>query len=162
MYVRCEKSHLFFISLIIGNNRIQIILLWRTTMFRKLQNLMENHAETSEQHVDERLRTHYFKANKPEVMKVIKQILDEDMNFHELGFSEERGEVTFEVRQPKSAFVVISVVTVKANRTAVDLNVSTESALPFNFGNNQRLIVNIYEILKEKLTFVGTSMAEKL
>ncbi|MDM5315609.1 cytosolic protein [Fictibacillus sp. b24] len=131
-------------------------------MFRKLQNLMESHAETSEQHVDERLKTHYFKANKHEVMRVIKQILDEDTNFQELGFSEERGEVTFEVRQPKNAFVVVSVVTVKPNRTAVDLNVSTESALPFNFGNNQRLITSIYEMLKQKLTFIGTSMAEKL
>ncbi|MCM3730986.1 cytosolic protein [Fictibacillus nanhaiensis] len=131
-------------------------------MFRKLQNLMENHAETSEQHLDERLRTHYFKVNKAEVMKAIKQILDEDTNFRELGFSEERGEATFEVRQPKNAFIVITAVTVRPNHTAVDLNVSTESALPFNFGNNQRLISSIYEILKQRLPFIGTSMAEKL
>jgi hypothetical protein len=131
-------------------------------MFRKLQNLMENHAETSEQHLDERLRTHYFKVNKADVMKVIKQILDEDTNFRELGFSEERGEATFEVRQPKNAFIVITAVTVRPNHTAVDLNVSTESALPFNFGNNQRLISSIYEILKQRLPFIGTSMAEKL
>jgi hypothetical protein len=131
-------------------------------MFRKLQNLMENHTETSEQHLDERLRTHYFKVNKAEVMKVIKQILDEDTNFRELGFSEERGEATFEVRQPKNAFIVITAVTVRPNHTAVDLNVSTESALPFNFGNNQRLISSIYEILKQRLPFIGTSMAEKL
>ncbi|ANX13165.1 hypothetical protein ABE41_014245 [Fictibacillus arsenicus] len=135
---------------------------WRFVMFRKFQNLMENHAETSELHVDERLRTHYFKANKAEVMNVIKQILDEDTNFTELGFSEERGEATFEVRQPKNAFVVVSVVTVRHNHTAVDLNVSTESALPFNFGNNQRLITSIYEILKQRLPFLGTSMAENL
>lgn len=131
-------------------------------MFRKLQNLMENHAETSEQHLDERLRTHYFKANKAEVMKVIKQILDEDTNFRELGFSEERGEATLEVRQPKTAFIVITAVTVRPNHTAVDLNVSTETALPFNFGNNQRLISSIYETLKQRLPFIGTSMAEKL
>lgn len=123
---------------------------------------MENHAETSEQHLDERLRTHYFKVNKAEVMKAIKQILDEDTNFRELGFSEERGEATFEVRQPKNAFIVITAVTVRPNHTAVDLNVSTESALPFNFGNNQRLISSIYEILKQRLPFIGTSMAEKL
>jgi hypothetical protein len=123
---------------------------------------MENHAETSEQHLDERLRTHYFKANKAEVMKVIKQILDEDTNFRELGFSEERGEATFEVRQPKTAFIVITAVTVRPNHTAVDLNVSTETALPFNFGNNQRLISSIYETLKQRLPFIGTSMAEKL
>lgn len=131
-------------------------------MFRKLQNLMENHAETSEQHVDERLKTHYFKANKNEVLRVLKHILDEDTNFRELGISEERGEVTFEVRQPKNAFVVVTVITVKGNKTAVDMNVSTESALPFNFGNNQRLITSIYEDLKRRLPFIGTSMAEKL
>jgi acetyl-CoA carboxylase carboxyltransferase component len=131
-------------------------------MFRKLQNLMENHAETSEQHVDERLKTHYFKANKNEVLRVLKHILDEDTNFRELGFSEERGEVTFEVRQPKTAFVVVTVITVKANKTAVDMTVSTESSLPFNFGNNHRLITSIYEDLKRRLPFIGTSMAEKL
>jgi hypothetical protein len=131
-------------------------------MFRKLQNLMENHAETSEQHVDERLRTHYFKVNKSEVMNVLKQILDEDTNFTELGLSVERGEVTFEVRQPKNAFVVVSVVTVRPNHTAVDLNVSTESVLPFNFGYNQRLVTSIYENLKQRLPLIGTSMAEKL
>ncbi|MBY6035226.1 cytosolic protein [Fictibacillus nanhaiensis] len=131
-------------------------------MFRKLQNLMENHAETSELHVDERLRTHYFKVNKAEVLNVIKNILDEDTNFRELGFSEERGEVTFEVRQPKNAFVVMSVVTVKAYNTAVDINVTTESALPFNFGNNQRLISSLYEDLKQRLPYLGTSLAEKL
>ncbi|GGB48538.1 cytosolic protein [Fictibacillus barbaricus] len=128
-------------------------------MFRKLKNLMENHAETSEHHVDERLRTHYFKANRAEVMKVIRQMLDENDHFKGLGFSEERGEVTFEVKQ---TFVVISVVTVRVNRTAVDLNVSTESVLPLHFGSNQKLIVSIYDNLKRRLTFLGTSLAEKL
>jgi hypothetical protein len=128
-------------------------------MFRKLKNLLENYAETSEHHVDERLRTHYFKANRAEVMKMIREMLDENDHFKELGFSEERGEVTFEVKQ---TFVVISVVTVRANRTAVDLNVSTESVLPLQFGSNQKLIVSIYDNLKRRLTFLGTSLAEKL
>jgi hypothetical protein len=123
---------------------------------------MENHAETSETHVDESLRTHYFKSNKTEVLRAIKTILDEDTNFQELGFSKERGEVTFEAVKPKQTFVVISVITVQANRTAVDLTVSSENTLSFHFGNNKRLIVNIYEDLKKRLPFAGTSMAEKL
>ncbi|MCM3717901.1 cytosolic protein [Fictibacillus phosphorivorans] len=131
-------------------------------MFRKLQNLLGNHAETSERHVDERLQTHYFKASKTKVMNELKQILEEETNFKELAFSEERGEVTFEVKKPKNAFVVVSIVTVRHNHTAVDLNVSTESALPLNFGYNQRLVTSIYERLKQRLPFLGTAMAENL
>jgi hypothetical protein len=131
-------------------------------MFRKIQNLMESHAETSEQHIDDRLKTHYYKANKKVVMNALKEMLDEDTNYRELGFSDERGEVTFEIRQPKYSFVVVSVVSLAGNNTAVDITVSTESVLPFQFGNNQRVIMNIYEDLKQRLPFIGVSMAESL
>ncbi|WNB93180.1 cytosolic protein [Bacillus sp. NEB1478] len=131
-------------------------------MFKKLQNLMDSHAETSETHVDESLRTHYFKTNKTAVLREIKKILENDSNFRELGYSEDRGEVTFEAMEPKNAFVVISVITVRANRTAVDITASTETSFPFNFGKNKRLIIKIYNELKNQLPFAGTSMAEKL
>jgi hypothetical protein len=128
-------------------------------MFKKLQNLMDSHAETSETHVDESLRTHYFKANKKEVLREIKKIIENDSNFRELGFSEDRGEVTFEAQEPKNAFVVMSVITVQPYRTAVDITASTESA--FSFGKNKRLIIKIYNDLKNQLPLSGTSMAEK-
>ena len=131
-------------------------------MFRKLQNLLQNHAETSELHVDESLKTHYFKTNKTEVLKALQSIIEKEESFREIECSYERGEVTFEVSHPKHAFAVISVITVQAYKTAVDLTVSSESVLPVNFGHNKRIIRKVYEELKNILPFLGTSLAEKL
>ncbi|MGC4376135.1 cytosolic protein [Fictibacillus sp. Mic-4] len=130
-------------------------------MLKKMRTFLTNSAETRENHNDPEFQTHYFKARQADVMKAISGIIQKKPSCRLLGISEERGEIAFEMTKPRKSFVVITVITVKPFRVAVDLNVSTETSLPFDFGNSKKIISNFYRELKEELEFIGTSLAEK-
>ncbi|MFC0187914.1 hypothetical protein ACFFJY_06405 [Fictibacillus aquaticus] len=129
-------------------------------MFSKLQSLMNSQAETSEDHSNPLLRTHYFKGSKEAIIAYLAEIVKEDKNYRALGDSAERGEITFDILYPKKAFAVITAVTFQGRHTAVDINVTAESALPFQYAHCERMAVTIYQLLKEKFELIGTGLAE--
>ena len=63
---------------------------------------------------------------------------------------------------PKKALIVVTVVTVRAYKTAVDFSVSTETPLPVDFGFSKKVIETIYSDLKKKLTLIGTGISEQI
>ncbi|SDM89149.1 hypothetical protein SAMN04488137_2444 [Fictibacillus solisalsi] len=129
-------------------------------MLRRLQNVLKNNSETSENHYDPLLRTPYFKANRTSVMDALEDLVRQKQNYKLLGSSRERGEFSFQVTSPRKAFVVVTATTLRPYRTAIDFNVSTESALPVDFGYSKKVIANVTEELKGKLEYIGTSLME--
>jgi len=65
--------------------------------------------------------------------------------------SEERGEISAEVKKTRKAFVVATVVSIRPFDTAVDFNVSTETFLPTDFGYSRGLVSTLYSELDGKL-----------
>ncbi|KGX83568.1 hypothetical protein [Pontibacillus marinus] len=123
---------------------------------------LTNHAETSEQHWNNELQTHYFKTTKDKAFRAIEKMYENASKYDIIAKSEEHGEVSVGVKGSRKAFMVISVIMVKPYRTAIDFSVTTETPLPFDFGYSHKLIQTQYESLKKELPFLETSMAEKM
>jgi hypothetical protein len=121
---------------------------------------MNSQAETSEDHSNPKLRTHYFKGSKEEIISYLAQIAEEDKNYRALGESVERGEITFDILYPKKAFAAITAVTFQGRHTAVDINITAESALPFQYAYCERAAISIYRMLEDKFELIGTGLAE--
>ncbi|MFG6116485.1 cytosolic protein [Halobacillus sp. MO56] len=120
-----------------------------------------SHSETREHHQDEALQTHYFKTTKDKALQAVKEIFDSEA-FTILSTSEEHGEISVNYKGKKKAFIVASIVMVKPFRTAVDFSVTTESGGPVDFGFSRNLIIQLNEKLKKRLTYIESSMANKL
>ncbi|MFC7371351.1 hypothetical protein ACFQPF_06665 [Fictibacillus iocasae] len=129
-------------------------------MFRKLQSLMNSQAETDENHANVDLRTHYFKATKEEIIAYMAGVIEEDKNYMALGESAERGEITFDILHPKKAFAVLTAITFQGRHTAVDINITSESGMPFQNAYCERMIMTLYDVLKRKFPLIGTGLAE--
>lgn len=127
-----------------------------------IQKHLTNHAETSEQHWNQALRTHYFKTTKAQAFRVIEELYTNASKYEIISKSEEHGEVSIGVKGGRKAFMVISIIMVKPYRTAIDFSVTSESPLPFDFGYSDKLIDNQYEALKKELPFLDTSLAENM
>ncbi|MBU9714175.1 DUF1499 domain-containing protein [Evansella tamaricis] len=127
-----------------------------------IQKIFGKQMETKEDHVDEKLRTHYYKSTKDKVMKEIESMLNQKQGYTVKSISEDHGEIIVNINKGKRAFMVITVIMVKPFRTAVDISVSTESLLFTDFGYSRKTIYYLYEEMNKRMTFVGTSLGEKL
>ncbi|MFC0522368.1 cytosolic protein [Pontibacillus salicampi] len=121
-----------------------------------------NHSESQEDHGHDALKTHYFKTTKDKAMKVLKEYYERSNSYHTVSVSEEHGEISVQIKQGKKAFMVVSVIMVRPYHTAIDFSVTTESALPIDFGYSHKVIENQYKWLKQDLPFIETSMAHKI
>ncbi|KGP71726.1 hypothetical protein [Pontibacillus yanchengensis] len=121
-----------------------------------------NHAETDETHHNDSLRTHYFKTTKDKAINVLHDMYSKSPSFEVRSVSEERGELSVQLKKQKKAFIVISVIMVKPYHTAIDFSVTSETTLPFDFGYSHKVIRQQYDMLKKELPFIETSMAHKL
>ncbi|MCD5323818.1 MULTISPECIES: cytosolic protein [Pontibacillus] len=121
-----------------------------------------NHAETSEEHWNEMIRTHYFKTTKDKAFPLLEDYYRNSNKYKVMSSSKEHGEMSLQTVKGKKAFIVVSVVMVQPLRTAVDFSVTTESTLPFDFGYSHKLIREQQEEMKKLLPFLETSMAHKM
>ena len=126
-----------------------------------IKEFFSNRSETGERHPNDALKTHYFKATKEQAFTEAKAVLQQHYKGEIVTNSPERGEFVFQVKGPKKALIVVTVVTVRAYRTAVDFSVSTETPLPVDFGYSKKMIETIYNDLKKKLTLIGTGISEQ-
>ncbi|RKQ29916.1 cytosolic protein [Oceanobacillus halophilus] len=117
----------------------------------KITKYFSNHAETSENHWDKPLQTHYYKAMKDKVFQTLENLFTTKQEFQINSTSEERGEMSVSVKKGKKAFIVVTVIMVSPNRTAVDFSVTTESVIPMDFGYSSKLINRLYEDLNKEL-----------
>lgn len=120
-----------------------------------------NHAETSENHWDSALQTHYFKTTKDKGMQAVEDYFNRSDKFEVSSISREHGEISVNYKGGRKAFIIATIIMVRPFRTAVDFSVTTESAIPFDFGYSHKLIPDLYNQLKKELPYIENSMAEE-
>lgn len=130
--------------------------------FKQTLQKIGKKTETAEDHFDESLQTHYYKAMKENVIKEIHTMLSKRQGFEVASVSEEHGEIIVNVRKGKKAFMVITVIMVRPLRTAVDFSVNTDTVLFTDFGHSAKLVRELYKELNGRLTFVGTALGSEL
>lgn len=117
----------------------------------KMKRLFNNHAETSDNHINQDLQTGYYKAGRDTVMQEIEAYFNADPAYEIYALSKEHGEVGVKRTRGKKELIVVTVIMVRPFHTAVDISVLTESLINMDFGHSDRVIKNIYQHLNRKL-----------
>jgi hypothetical protein len=117
----------------------------------KFQTIFSSHSETSEHHTNENLKTRYFKTSKEKGLQECLNIVKQNADFEVLSVYEERGEISVQIKRPKKALMVITVITVQPFRTAVDFSVSTDTKFPTDFQYSSKMIEAMYGKLEKAL-----------
>ncbi|MCT8137412.1 DUF1499 domain-containing protein [Anaerobacillus sp. CMMVII] len=128
----------------------------------KFNKFISTHTETRELHSDETLKTRYYKAMKDKAFNEVLTLFQQTPHFEVRDHSVERGEIIVNGGTKKKFFLVATVIMVSPNRTAVDFAVSTETALPMDFGYSAKVIKDTYEKLDKRLEYVGSGLGAKL
>ncbi|MDQ0255061.1 hypothetical protein J2S74_002443 [Evansella vedderi] len=131
-------------------------------LWERIKRFFSTHTETREKHVDEKLRTHYYKSTKDKVIQDIQALLGQQSGFTISSINEEHGEIIVNVKKGKKAFMVITVIMVRPFRTAIDISVNTETILFSDFGYSRKLIYHLYGEINKRLQFVGTGLGDEL
>lgn len=125
-----------------------------------IEKYFSKHVETREKHWDEALQTHYYKANQQKVFDQMIAILQKKQGFQIRSESKERGEISVDIRNGKKAFLVITIITVKPFRTAVDFSLTSESGWTFGFG--WKVMEELYGELNSQMEYVGSGLGDNL
>ncbi|MCD8501094.1 MAG: DUF1499 domain-containing protein [Bacillaceae bacterium] len=127
-----------------------------------LKKLISTHTETNEKHPDELLQTRYYKAMREKTFNELIDLLKQLKQFDVTSSAIERGEIIVKGHGKKQSFIVITVIMVSPNRTAVDFSVTTETRLPTDFGYSSNVIKQLYKKIDERLEYVGSGLGDQL
>lgn len=127
------------------------------TLRQKFKRFMSNHTETSDEHPVSELKSHYYKSTNAQVFQAVETILSRSDSYQVTSVSAERGEISANIRFPKKAFLVATVISIRPFETAVDFNVTTETALPTDFGYSQKTVLSLYDELDKQLPRIDRS-----
>ncbi|WP_096153027.1 MULTISPECIES: cytosolic protein [Bacillus] len=127
-------------------------------LIQNVKTFFSTHAETRENHMDKQLKSRYYKITNKNALKAVKEVVEKTNGYTVKSVSEEHGEIAVSINNGKKAFMIITVISVRAFETAVDFSVSTETSLPFDFGFSKKQIVHMYEKLDKSLTFIGSGL----
>jgi len=111
------------------------------SFFQRIVKQFNKQCETNEDHLEEELKTRYYRVNLRPIFQSVREIIENDKQAIIVSESIERGELAVEINRGKKIFVMITIITVKPYETAVDINVSTE----------QTLILGAYPTLKQEI-----------
>ncbi|SFJ13447.1 hypothetical protein SAMN04487936_10194 [Halobacillus dabanensis] len=120
-----------------------------------ISRYFSNHSETSEQHKDSALVTHYYKAKHDDLFRAVEELFSAPSEI--IASSKERGELTVKYKGKRRAFVVVTIIMVRPFRTAVDFSVTTDSGGPVDLGYSRNLIAHFYEKLDSQFTTTDPS-----
>ncbi|PLT31193.1 hypothetical protein [Peribacillus deserti] len=111
--------------------------------------------ETSDKNKLPELRTHYYKANSAKAFAAVEEVLRSIPNCRIVNISKEHGEVSAELPSPHS-FLVVTIVAVQPNETAVDFIISSErTSLTGMFPSLKKQAVALYQELDQKLPYLS-------
>ena len=127
------------------------------TLGQTFKRFMTNHTETSDEHPVSELKSHYHKSTNAQVFQAVETILSRNDFYQVTSVSAERGEISANIRLPKKAFLVATVISIRPFETAVDFNVTTETALPTDFGFSQKAVLSLYDELDKQLPRIDRS-----
>ncbi len=112
---------------------------------------LNNHAETSENHWDSSLQTHYYKTTKDKGIQVIEEFFKQSSAYEVNAVSKELGEMSVSLKKGRKAFIIVTIIMVRPYQTAIDFSVTTESVIPFDFAYSTKLIQRLYKEFNERL-----------
>lgn len=118
-----------------------------------LAKFISNHAETSDHHWNTSLQTHYYKTTKDKALARIEDLFNKSQNYSVQAISKEHGEIS---AYYKKTFIIATVISVRPYQTAIDFSVTTETALPMDFGNSTKVIEQLYAQLNKELPYMDT------
>lgn len=116
-----------------------------------LTKYLSNHAETRDNHEDPSLQTHYYKTTKDKALAKLEELYTKPKNYSIHSISKEHGEISLHY---KRTFIIATIISVRPYNTAIDFSVTTESPLPFDFGNSSRTIERLYQQLNKELPYI--------
>ncbi|WP_191560644.1 cytosolic protein [Metabacillus idriensis] len=131
------------------------------SMLRKMKTFLSKDQETSENHYDEALKSHYYKITAKKAIEAVENVFSRQPGVSITSVSEERGEICIVFEKPKKALMTVTIVSVRPYETAIDFNVSTDTKLASDFGFSRKLIIEAYEKLNKALPFIGTGLHSK-
>ncbi len=131
------------------------------SMLRKMKTFLSKDQETSENHYDEALKSHYYKTTSKKAIEAVENAFGRQPGVSVTSVSEERGEISILFEKPKKALMIVTIVSVRPYETAIDFNVSTDTKLASDFGFSRKLIIEAYEKLNKALPFIGTGLHSK-
>src|SRR5699024_10626600 len=112
---------------------------------QKLSRIFGKHAETRDHHPDPDLRTKYFSTTKTRALDTLQKMLSESEVYKLNSISEEHGEISLLKRKGKKVFIIMTVIMVRPNKTAIDFSVTMEKTIPVDFGYRVKLIHSLYD-----------------
>jgi len=112
---------------------------------QKLTKYFNNHAETSESHLDPALETRYYKTTKDKGLKMLKHFVENSPHYEVHSVSKEHGEMSIHIEKGRKAFIVATVIMVSPYQTAIDF---------IDFGYSTKVIQQLYQELDKELTLI--------
>lgn len=114
-----------------------------------------NHAESSDNHWDGKLRTHYFKTTKDRAFVTVENYFKNRKGCTINSTSKTHGEIIIDYKGKRRAFVVVTIIMVRPFRTAVDFSITTEGGM-FDLGFSHNLIETFFNELKSDMELIDT------
>ncbi|WP_339208048.1 cytosolic protein [Bacillus sp. FSL R5-0432] len=105
---------------------------------QNFKRFMSNHTETSDEHPVSELKSHYYKSTNAQVFQAVEAILSRNDSYQVTSVS-------------------AAVISIRPFETAVDFNVTTETALPTDFGYSQKTVLSLYDELDKQLPRIDRS-----
>ncbi|AZB43889.1 cytosolic protein [Bacillus sp. FJAT-42376] len=128
------------------------------SLLKRVQAFFSAHSETSENHQNPDMRSRYYKTTAKKAIEAVQAAASSRGGCQVTSVSEERGEISVQVKKPKSALLVATVISVRPFETAIDFSVSSDTALPTDFGYSRKVISEFYNKLDSELKFVGSGL----
>ncbi|WP_413379162.1 DUF1499 domain-containing protein [Alkalihalobacillus sp. 1P02AB] len=123
--------------------------------------ISSNRTETREAHQNDQLKTRYYKGSKEKIMEAVESLIKKN-GFRVKRSEVERGEIIGQEQKGTKQLIIVTVITVRPFKTAVDFSISTDSLLPTDFGKSKKQVISFYEQLDKELTFIGTGIGDQL
>ncbi|MFY4774639.1 cytosolic protein [Metabacillus sp. RGM 3146] len=128
------------------------------SLLGKIQAFFSTHTETSEEHLDGNLRSHYYKTTVKKAMEAVQTLAKSTKDGTVTSVSEERGEISVTITKPKKVLIIVTIISVRPFETAVDFSVTTETPLPTDFGYSRKVIQDFYRKLDSTLPYIGSGL----
>ncbi|RFU65964.1 cytosolic protein [Peribacillus glennii] len=126
-------------------------------LFTSITSKYSRQCETKENHSDEQLRTHYYKAKTEQALRAVEELYNDEQRFTIKSVSKDHGEIFAETKSSPKLSIVATCISVKPLETAVDFTVSTESqSLTGIYPKLREQVVRAYDSLAQSLTYTGS------
>ncbi|WEG13912.1 hypothetical protein PU629_05975 [Pullulanibacillus sp. KACC 23026] len=121
-------------------------------MMSFFSRLFETHIETRDNHSDQRLKTHYYKATKNKILETCREWINKEHALTLMADSADRGEIAAKVHGKRKGLLVLTVISASPMKTSVDVSFTVDRGL--NAGYGQTLCSSLYQHLSRTYQLV--------